>query len=44
MINFIIDDKKVKFEVNPDAAERTKLKISSKLLAIAIRIVKSGSR
>ena len=44
MINFIIDDKKVKFEINPDAAERTRLKISSKLLSVAIRVIKSASR
>jgi hypothetical protein len=43
MINFIIDEKKVKFDINPDAAERANLKISSKLLSVANKVMKSGS-
>lgn len=39
MINFTVEDNKVHFEVNIDAAERARLKISSKLLILA-RIVK----
>lgn len=34
-INFYIDDSKVRFEINPDAAEASGLKISSKLLSLA---------
>lgn len=39
MINFTVEDNKVHIEVNVDAAERARLKISSKLLVLA-RIVK----
>jgi hypothetical protein len=39
IINFYLQDNKVKFEVNPDAAERGGLKFSSKMLNLA-RIVK----
>jgi hypothetical protein len=35
LINLIIENKKLRFEVNLDAAEQTRLKISSKLLALA---------
>lgn len=35
MINFTVEDNKVHFEVNVDAAERAGLKISSKLLTLA---------
>jgi hypothetical protein len=41
IINFEIVDSKVRFEVNIDAAERTGLKLSSKLLSLA-KIVKDG--
>jgi hypothetical protein len=34
MINFYIQDNKVRFEINPDAARRCGLKISSKLLGL----------
>ena len=40
MINFTIVKNKVRFEINPQAAEKVGLKISSKLLKLA-RIVKS---
>ena len=39
VINFIVEDSRVRFEVNVDAAERANLKISSKMLSLA-RIVK----
>ncbi len=35
MISFVIQDRRVRFDVNPAAAERAGLKISSKLLAVA---------
>lgn len=40
MINFTLEDNRVHFEVNVDAAQRAGLKMSSKLLGLA-RIVKS---
>ena len=41
IINLTLDQNKLRFEVNLDAALQTQLKISSKLLALA-RIVKAG--
>lgn len=38
-VNFIIEDRKVRFEINPEAISRAGLKVSSKLLALA-KIVK----
>jgi len=35
MIRFLIVDRKLRFEINPDAAKREQLKISSKLLQVA---------
>ena len=35
MINFVIEDDKIRFEINNDAAEKAGLKISSKLLSLA---------
>ncbi len=35
IINFVIKDNRVHFEINVDAAERARLKISSKLLSLA---------
>ena len=35
IINFILQDNRVRFEINPDAAERAGLRISSKLLQLA---------
>ena len=35
MINFIIKNNKVSFEVNPEAATEANLRISSKLLRLA---------
>jgi hypothetical protein len=39
MINLTIVDQRVHFEINPDAARRAGMKISSKLLSLA-KIVK----
>jgi hypothetical protein len=35
VINFVLEDNKVRFQINPEAAERSRLKISSKLLRLA---------
>jgi hypothetical protein len=43
MINFVLEDNKVHFEINVDAAEQAHLKISSKLLSLA-KIVRNGNR
>ncbi len=40
IINFLMEEKKVRFEINDTAAKRAKLKISSKLLRLAKRVVK----
>lgn len=40
IINFQLEEKKVRFEINDMAAKRAKLKISSKLLRLAKRVVK----
>lgn len=37
MINFIMEDQKVRFEINADSAQRAGLKISSKLLQLSRR-------
>jgi hypothetical protein len=42
IVNFYVDNGKMRFAMNPKAAERAQLKISSKLLNLA-RIVKDGS-
>ena len=42
IINFYLDDQKLRFEVNPEAAKRQKLTISSNLLKLA-RIVEEES-
>lgn len=41
VINFKLDDGRVRFEINVDAAERKQLRISSKLLSLA-QIVRTG--
>ena len=41
MINFELQDDKVRIEINPDAAERGRLKVSSKLLSVA-KVVREG--
>lgn len=38
-INFVIQDERVGFEVSADAAERSGLRISSRMLAVARRVV-----
>ena len=38
MINFLIEENKVHFEINNEAAKRAGLKISAKLLALATRV------
>jgi hypothetical protein len=43
IINFYIEDKKVRFEINIDAAEKARLKISSQLLSLA-KIVRDDPR
>lgn len=43
IIQFTIEDNRVRFVINPDAADRAGLKISSKLLALA-RIVHDSNR
>lgn len=42
MINFVIADRRVRFEISPKAAEKAGLKLSSRLLAIALRVHSSG--
>jgi hypothetical protein len=38
IINFVIEERKVRFDINLDAAERAGIKISSKLLKLAKRV------
>lgn len=42
IINFIVEDNKVRFEINPDAAKQADINISSRLLSLAI-IVQPGA-
>lgn len=42
MINFFMEDRKVRFEINLDAAHRARLNISSQLLRLA-KIVREGN-
>jgi hypothetical protein len=42
-IQFVLDQKRVRFAINPDAANRAGLKISSKLLALATIVRDPGS-
>ncbi|MGA9356433.1 MAG: YfiR family protein [Terriglobales bacterium] len=39
MINFVLEDNRVRFEVNKTAAEQTGMKISSKLLSLAVLVI-----
>lgn len=41
-INFVVDDNRVKFDVNPDAASRAGLTVSSKLLRVARTVARRG--
>jgi len=42
MINFVVRDSHVRFEINPSAAARAGLKVSSKLLQLAIIVGEKG--
>lgn len=44
IINFVLEDNRVHFEINVEAAERARLKISSKLLSLAKIIKGEGQR
>lgn len=41
-INFVIVDERVRFDVEPEAAERNGVKLSSRLLTVANRVVKGA--
>ena len=43
IINFVIEDKKVHFEINTAAARRARLQLRSKLLRLAKRLVKTDA-
>ena len=43
MINFVVVDDKVRFDVSPQAAEASQLKISARLLGVARAVVSKGS-
>ena len=40
IVNFLTEDKKVRFEINAAAAERSELRVSSQLLRLAKRVIK----
>lgn len=40
MINFVVADRRVKFEIAPYTAEKAGLALSSRLLAVAMRVLK----
>jgi hypothetical protein len=42
MINFLVVDRRIKFEIALDTAERAGLTLSSRLLAVALRVHKGG--
>ncbi len=42
-VNFLLEDNKVRFEINVDAVARARLKISSKLLALARSVIDDRS-
>lgn len=44
VINFVLEQNRVRFEVNPEAAKRVGLKISSKLLSVAKVVVPDAGR
>jgi hypothetical protein len=41
IINFVVEEKKVRFEINMEASDKAKLKISSQLLQLAKNVIKS---
>jgi len=43
VINFRLVDQHIRFEVSLDAAERSNIKLSSRLLSVAYAVLKSGS-
>lgn len=43
VINFRLVDEHIRFEVSLDAAERSNIKLSSRLLSVAYAVLKSGS-
>lgn len=42
MINFVLEERRIRFEISRGAAERARLKLSSRLLSVALRIHSSG--
>jgi hypothetical protein len=42
VINFRVVDERVRFEVSLDAAEKSNLKLSSRLLAVAYKVLRNG--
>jgi hypothetical protein len=42
VINFFVEDKRLRFEINTDAASRARLKVSSRLLRLAVLIQSGG--
>jgi hypothetical protein len=42
IVKFTLDDNKIRFEINIDAAERARLKISSQLLSLAKTVIRKG--
>jgi hypothetical protein len=42
MINFLVVKKRVQFEISVEAAEKTGLVLSSRLLAVALRVKKGN--
>jgi hypothetical protein len=44
MINFRLADNRVRFEVSLDAVEKADLKLSSRMLAVAIAVIKGGQQ
>lgn len=42
MINFVLEGRRVRFEISRGAAERARLKLSSRLLSVALRVHSSG--
>jgi len=43
-IRFVLDENRVRFEINLDVTARARLKLSSKLLALARRVIADGLR
>jgi hypothetical protein len=42
VINFLLWDERVRFEVSIDAAERNNIRLSSRLFAVATNVVKGS--